>query len=157
MWCSHYLGVFLGIIGLAEVVKMVAFEGSGGIAMTSTVVRGLVDFNDIWDSLFFCFPFIYGGFISNFVMLELATIGIYLLKRNGISVQYLWFLILLSSLVYFISFESSKSRILFNIPFSFFGSLTLYWIYERRSFYLAIFIIFYSLFYFFISVGSLVW
>ena len=117
----------------------------------------VVNFNEIWSSLFFCFPYIYGGFISNNILLVLATVGLYLLKLDDVPKRYLWVLVLLSSLVYFISFETNKSRILYNIPFGFFGSMALYFVYERHDFSSTIFIVIYSLFYFLVSIGSLVW
>jgi hypothetical protein len=154
---ARYIGGYLGVVGLAEAVKIVVLGSYGGAAVTSTAVSGLVNFDEIWSSLFFCFPFIYGGFISNIILLVLATVGLYLLKLDDVPKRYLWVLVLLSSLVYFISFETNKSRILYNIPFGFFGSMALYFVYERRDFSSTIFIVIYSLFYFLVSVGSLVW
>ncbi|MFH2109958.1 MAG: hypothetical protein ABIJ47_01725 [Candidatus Bathyarchaeota archaeon] len=154
---AFYLGGYLGVVGLAEVVKIVALGGGGGVAVTSTAVSGLVDFGDIWSSLFFCFPYIYGGFISNLVLLGLATIGLYILKVDDVPGRWLWFLVILSSLVYFVSFETNKSRILYNIPFGFFGALAMFWVYERRGLSSTVFTVVYSLFYFLVSISSLVW
>ena len=127
------------------------------MAASSTAVRGIVDLGEVWSSLFFCFPYIYGGFISNLVLIGLATVGLYLLRGDDVPGRYMWFLVSLSSLVYFVSFETNKSRILYNLPFGFFGSLALFWVYERRGFSSTVFVVVYSLFYFLVSVGSLAW
>ena len=152
-----YLGVYLAVVGLAEVAKIVFLESGGGIAGMSTAASGFVALNEIWSSLLFCFRFIYGGFISNLVLLGLATAGLYVLRVDKVSGHYLEALVLLSSLVYFVSFETNKSRLLYNLPFGFFGSLALYLLYERGGFSSTVFVVAYSLFYFFVSVGSLVW
>jgi hypothetical protein len=152
-----YLGSYLGVVGLAEVIKVMVLGSGGGVAWMSTAVSGMVDLDNIWSSLFFCFPYIYGGFISNIVLLGLATVGLYMLIMNDVSGRFLRFLVFLSSVVYFVSFETNKSRILYNLPFGFLGALAVFWIYERRNFSSVFFIVVYSLFYFFVSIGSLVW
>jgi len=152
-----YLGGYLGVVGVAEVVKILFLGGGGGVAAASTAVSGFLDLSEIWSSLFFCFPYIYSGFISNLVFLVLATIGVYMLKVDDVSGRWLWFMVSLSSVVYFVSFETIKSRILYNIPFGFFGALGVFWVCERRGFSSTVFMVTYSLFYFLVSIGSLVW
>jgi hypothetical protein len=117
----------------------------------------LVLLKDVWSSLFLCFPYVYGGFISNLVLLVLATVGVYLLKGDDVFRRWLWFLVLLSSIVYFVSIERTKSRLLYNLPFGFFGALGLMWVSGRRGLPSTVFVVAYSLFYLFVSVGSLTW
>lgn len=154
---AAYLGGYLGAVGVAEVTKVLLLGSWGGVAATSRVVRDLVLLEEVWSSLFLCFPYVYCGFISNLVLLVLATVGVYLLKGDDVFGRWLWFLVLLSSMVYFVSLETIKSRLLYNLPFGFFGALGLMWVCDRRGLPSAVFVVAYSLFYLYASVGSLTW
>ncbi len=152
-----YLGGYLLPIGFAEIVKTVVLRSSGGATATVTAARGLIGLGDFWFNSIFSFRYLYGGFMSNVVLLGLAVVGVYLLCGCRLPVRYLYMLIFLSSVVFFFSDETNKSRLLFNLPLGLFGSVALYTFFEKRDFSLIVFFVASSLFYLFLSIGNLVW
>lgn len=154
---SLYLVGYFGVIGLAELSKILFFKSVGGAAASETVLLGLIGIDEILRDALKAFPFALGGTLSNALLILLGTIGIYQFRVKDHREQYLVLLVLLSSLVYIVSKQARKMRLILNIPFGFFGALVLYVAYERRHLPLMVFTLMYSLFYTLLSVGSLVW
>lgn len=119
------------ILAVAELVKSQVFKGIGGIAATSTVVNGIVGLDEFWFSSIYNFRLLYGGYISNVLLLCLATVGAYIMNRNEIHEKFLTILLALTSLVFLIGDETIKSRLLFNIPIGLFAALGFLYIHQR--------------------------
>lgn len=156
-WVALCLGVYLGFVGLGEVSKVFVFGGVGGLEASSAVTGGLGNFERIVVDALTAFPLTLKGTLGNIVLVALAAVGVYVFEVRGVSGRYLYFLVLLSSVVYFVSNQSRKMRLVINVPFGFFAALVVYTLYERRSYPFIVFTVFYSLFYMLLTIGSLVW
>jgi len=152
-----YMGGYLLQIGLAEVAKTVVLRSVGGATATVTATSGLIGLGEFWFSSIFSFRYLYGGFMSNVVLLGLAAVGVYFLCGRRLPERYLYVLVLLSSLVFFFSDETNKSRLLYNVPLGLFGSVALDAFLEKRGVSFMVFFVAFSLFYLFLSVGNVVW
>jgi len=152
-----YLGAYFGAVGLAEACKVLFFGSLGGTGASSAVAVGLIGLDKMIHDALFAFPYVHRGALSNVVLVVLAAVGIYSYKLKDAPGRYLGFLVSLSSMVYFVSNQSRKMRLVVNLPFGLFGALIMYAIYNRRYLSFIVFCVAYSLFYMLLSVGNLVW
>jgi hypothetical protein len=154
---AQFIGGYLAVVALFEVVKILFFSGSGEPSATTSIINGLIGLADFWSESIFSFRYLYGGFMSNNVLLLLVVLGVYVLGGDELPERYLAILLVLSSLVFFFSDETNKSRLLYNLPLGLFASLCMSHKYERGGLALLVFIVMNSLFYLLISIGNVVW
>ena len=153
---APYLGGYLGAVGLVEVFKVVFFGGVGGVEASSAVGRGLLGFDRIIREALYAFPYVHGGTLSNLVLVVLACAGVYLFALRGVPGRFLGLLVALSGLVYVVSIEARKMRLVLNLPWGVLGGAVVY-AFSRRRLSFRFFVVVYSLFYMVLSVGSLSW
>ena len=108
-----------------DVTKTLLFHGVGGFLASTTVASGLAGLGEFWSSSIFSFRYLYGGSISNAPLLFLALIGVFLLSWRDANHRFWVVFLFVSSLVFLVGDDTIKSRLLFNVPFSFFAALGL--------------------------------
>lgn len=115
---------YLGITGFVDVLKglMGGLEVYGAITSTAPNVIELTRF---WSNNIFAFRQMYGGLLSNTVLLGLATFGVYSLNRRKPYHLFLSLLLLVSSLYYLMVDGSDQTKLLYNIPFGVLASLVI--------------------------------
>jgi hypothetical protein len=153
---APYLGGYLGAVGLCEVIKVVFFGGVGGVEASSVVGRCLLEFDEVIRDALYAFPYVHGGTLSNLLLVMLACAGVYLFALRGVPGRFLGLLVALSGMVYIVTFQSRKMRLLLNLPWGVLGGAAVYTFCRRRLSFM-VFIVFYSMFYVLLSVGSLSW
>jgi len=109
-----------------------------------------------WRKPLFSFHYLYGGYMSHCLLFILAFIGVLIMRADGESEYYLLSLLFLSSLVFFLSDETTKSRLLYNIPLGLFSSVALALLNRRCGLSVYFLVFFNSLFYLFMSLNNLV-
>jgi len=144
------------VVFFAEMVKVLFFGGVGGAVATSTAVRHLTELAGFWASSLFGFHYLYGGYMSHCLLFILAFIGVLIIRADDESKHYLLSLLFFSSLVFFLSDETTKSRLLYNIPLGLFSSVALALLNRRYGISVSFFVFFNSLFYLFMSLNNLV-
>ena len=107
---------YLALLAAAELVKSQLFNGYGGVAATSSVVNSLAGLNEFWFSSIYNFRLLFGGFMSNNILLILAIIGAYSIGHKKIHELFLTTLLALTTIVFLIGNEHIKARLLYNIP-----------------------------------------
>ena len=107
-----YLTCFIS----SELIKSYVFRGFGSLEATTTVTRGLVGLWEFWNTSQYSFKFLYGGTLSNVVLISLGILGICFLERKNIPELFFVCLLLPSCVLYLISNASIKGRLFFNIP-----------------------------------------
>ena len=110
-------------LSLAEVLKIFVFHGYGVVSASSTALSGVSVFPNFWYNNISVFRPLYGGIMSNLLILILTMGGILLLNKSNVSELYLKTLITISFIVFLFSDPTNMSRILYNIPFGLFSSL----------------------------------
>jgi len=151
------LTYYIVVVLLAEMVKVLVFGGFGGGGATSTAVYHLTDtMAGFWTSSLFGFHYRFGGYMSHSLIFILAFIGVLIMRANSESKHYLLSMLFLSSLVFFLSDETTKSRLLFNIPLGLFSSVALVLLNRRCGLSVYFLVLFNSLFYMFMSLNNLV-
>jgi hypothetical protein len=150
------LTYYIVVIFLAEMVKILVFGGLGGTGATKTVGRHLTELAGFWASSFFSFHYLYGGYMSHCLLFILAFIGVLMMRAGDESKHYLLSMLFFSSLVFFLSDETTKSRLLYNIPLGLFSSVALALLGRRCSLSVYFLVFFNSLFYLFMSLNNLV-
>jgi len=110
------LATYLFILGLTEFLKSWVFKGYGAISATSTVVNKFAGLSEFWYNVIFSFRLLYGGFMSNPILLSLAFIGVYLRNKKDKAQLYINSLLSITSLVFLIGDITTKSRLFFNVP-----------------------------------------
>jgi hypothetical protein len=153
---APYLGGYLGAVGLGEVFKVVFFGGVGGVEASSIVASGLLEFDEVIRDALYAFPHVHGGTFSNLLLVVLACAGVYLFALRGVPGRFLGLLVALSGLVYVITSQARKMRLLLNLPWGVLGGAVVY-TFGRRRLSFMFFVVVYSLFYVLLSVGSLSW
>lgn len=109
--------IYLSFTGLANVLKGVL----GGLEVFGVIILRApnhIELTRFWDNNIFAFRQMYGGLLSNIVLLGLATVGIYLLNRRRPYDLFLILLLFVSSGYYLMVDGSDQTRLLYNIPFS---------------------------------------
>ncbi len=122
--------MFLVITGVIDVLKE-QFIGVGSVrAASGTIGRQpfILNIFNFWGNVIFAFRLLYGGFLSNPILMTLALIGIYRLEEKYAFHKYLKNLIFVSSIAFLIANGSLQSRLIFNLPIEILVAYTLYWI-----------------------------
>ena len=151
------LGKYLLVVAFFEVVKTFMLQSVGGAAATSTAVSGLTGLSGFWFSSIFSFRYLYGGFMSNALPFVYAIMGIFRLDRTTHPGRYLYVFMVLTSLVFLLSGETTKSRLLYNVPVYLFASLGLSHLQRRQGTPLLVFTAANSLFYLFLTISNVTW
>jgi hypothetical protein len=158
---SLYVLLFLLLTGFADILKLVigGLEAYRAISLTGFNMIELMRF---WNNNIFAFRQMYGGLLSNTVLLGLAALGVYLLNHKKIYNIYLMLLLLISLSYYFIVDGSDQTKLLYNMPFSVLSSFVILFILRdsildtRRKMVSLLFIVIYMMTYFLRSLANLV-
>jgi len=126
------LALYVGLMGFFELSKRFLVQGVGGLAASSTVTGNLAGLGGFWASSIFGFRYLYGGFVSNLVLLALSLVGVYALRRRALDESFFAIYCALSSVVFFVGDETIKTRLLFNLPWGLFSAVGLFWILSSR-------------------------
>ena len=117
--------VFLIVTGLVDLLKGVLMGGLEGFGALTSTAPYILRIDYFWKNNIFTFRYLYGGLLSNTILLGIAAVGVYTLNHRK---PYQFFQISLlstSSIYYFIShimyrerpYNNIPSRILYNLPF----------------------------------------
>ena len=117
--------IFLSVTGLVDVLKGVVLGGLEGYGAMASTVPYQLSIGNFWKNNIFTFTYLYGGFLSNSILLGIAAVGVYILNRRKLYPFFLISLLSTSSIYYFIShimlrgrpYNNIPARILYNIPF----------------------------------------
>jgi hypothetical protein len=121
----QYLSAYILSLGSIEVFKTLVLHDVGSSSLSSTLFESF-SFNPMsWIPSLIGMTVIYGGMMSNGYLFGLSAIGIWRFEPEGDGEKSLWLLLVLSSMVFIVSDEIMKSRLLFNIPFGFFSAIGL--------------------------------
>ena len=113
---------YLVLTGLIDVLKGV-IGGLGAYGAITSTVPKLVWIGEFWGNNIFAFRQMYGGLLSNTVLLGFAVFGVYLLSRRRSYHLFLMLLLLVSLMFYLMVNGGAQTKLLFNIPFSVLASL----------------------------------
>lgn len=122
--CYNIL-IYLLVVGLVDVLKMALLGGVevyGAVSSTSIKLLGLMGF---WRNSIFTFRILYGGLLSNIMMLCFGILGAYKLDDARPYQSLLTCLLAASSIYYRITSNMIPSRILYNIPLEVLTSLSI--------------------------------
>jgi hypothetical protein len=111
------LSLYIAFLVSSDVAKGLVFHGVGGFQATSTVVSGFAGLSEFWSSSIFNFRFLFGGGVSNVLLLVLSLIGVLYLDRERLEHRFWVIFLFATSLVFLVGDETIKSRLLFNVPF----------------------------------------
>jgi hypothetical protein len=125
--------VFLLVTGLVDVLKGRLLGGFGGVGSVASTFPTQFNFPFFWESNKYTFRALYGGLLSNSLMILLSGAGIYLLKNKKPYELFLKILVILSSIYYLFShgmfgvggYNYNPSRVLYNVPFGVFAAMSL--------------------------------
>ncbi|MFX0134300.1 MAG: hypothetical protein ACFFDN_11715 [Candidatus Hodarchaeota archaeon] len=124
---------YLVITGLVDVLKG-AIGGLGAYGAISSTVPGLIGIWEFWGNNIFAFRQMYGGLLSNTVLLVFAVFGACLLNRRR-SYQFFLTLLLLVSLIFYLVVDGgAQTKLLYNIPFSVIASLSILFLVRCTAF-----------------------
>jgi len=129
---SVFVFAFLGFTGFVDVIKGAIGGMEAYSAITSTVPR-LIRIVDFWSNNIFAFRQMYGGLLSNTVLLGLTVFGVYLLNRKKRYDLFLMLLLLVSLAYYLMVSGSEQTKLLYNIPFSVLSSLAILFLLRNTS------------------------
>jgi hypothetical protein len=111
------LSLYIAFLISSDFAKGFVFHGVGGVQATSTVVSGLAGLGEFWSSSIFNFRLLFGGGISNVLLLALSLIGALYLYHERLEHGFWVIFLFATSLVFLVGDETIKSRLLFNVPF----------------------------------------
>ena len=120
-----YISAYVFFLGIVELFKSLVLQGVGGVSVSSTLLESFL-FNPLsWIPSLIGMTVLYGGMMSNYLLFGLSAFGFWGFEPESDGEKYLWVLLILSSLIFIISDEILKSRILFNLPFGLFSAVGL--------------------------------
>jgi hypothetical protein len=120
---------FLISTGLVNILKRVLLGGADGISAFTASAPRMLRLDNFWINNIWTFKWLYGGFLSNVLILALSAIGIYILDYRKPYQFFLKVLTAISSIYYLVNHGTLlgglrararnilPSRLLFNIPF----------------------------------------
>ena len=121
----RYLSVYIFFLGFVELFKSLVLQGVGGSSVSVTLLESF-SFNPMsWIPSLIGMTVLYDGMISNYLLFGLSAVGLWGFKPESDGEKYLWVLLILSSLIFLVSDEILKSRILFNLPYGLFSAIGL--------------------------------
>jgi hypothetical protein len=130
----YMLILYVGLMGLFEFCKSFFLQEVGGVGASSTVTGNLAGLGGFWVASIFGFRYLYGGFISNVLLISLSLIGVYLLRRGVVAERLFVVYCAASSLVFLVGDDTIKSRLLYNLPFALFSGIGLHWLLNSPKF-----------------------
>ena len=107
--------IYIFILGLSEVSKVYIFKGTGGMDASSTAISSFSSLSNFWIDSLYCFRRLYGGTMSNFLLILFSIIGVLLLEKK-IGERFLIYFLAPTSFLYVVVNGIIKSRLFFNIP-----------------------------------------
>lgn len=130
----RYLSVYLFFLGFVELFKSLVLQDVGGSSVSVSLLESF-SFNPVsWIPSLIGMTVLYDGMISNYLLFGLSAVGLWGFKPESDGEKYLWVLLILSSLIFLISDEILKSRILFNLPYGVFSAVGLKRLMGHRQF-----------------------
>lgn len=132
---NSYVIIYVFSIIMMDIFKTVFLKKYGGITSTTTISNGLIILKDFWYSNIYSFHFLYDGYLSNIIILLFAIFSIYMINQDDPWSKYFLYLTSLTSVIYFITNSTIKTRLLYNLPLEIFASLGLYYISNKLKFY----------------------
>lgn len=124
---------FLGVTGLADLLKGALVGGVWGYGSVVSTVPELSEATGFWLGNIFAFRLLYGGLFSNAVLLLFAALGAYGLRWKEPFRLFLIGLLAASSLYYFLAEGAIQSRIFFNVPFGILAASDLLFLMKQGS------------------------
>ena len=82
------LSIYTVSMILLDASKTYLFQGVGGVQAVLTVTSRLVGLSEFWSNNIFSFRLLFGGAISNLIILMLAFVGLYFLEHNNLSYRF---------------------------------------------------------------------
>jgi len=121
----RYISVYIFFLGFVELFKSLVLQGVGGSSVSVTLLESFL-FNPMsWIPSLIGMTVLYDGMISNYLLFGLSAVGLWGFEPESDGEKYLWVLLILSSLIFLVSDEILKSRILFNLPYGLFSAIGL--------------------------------
>jgi len=121
--------VYLTTIGLSELLKTLVFHGMGVVGASTTAMGGVSGISNFWNSSKFIFTILYGGLLSNILLLSLAVLGLYTLaKRNNLPTYYFTLFMIATSSLYIMGNRIIMNRLFYNLPIGLFASSGFLWV-----------------------------
>jgi hypothetical protein len=114
--------VYTFVLGISEFLKTYIFHGVGGSEATSTALNAISPLSDFWIQSLYCFRRLYGGSLSNIILLVLALLGMFLFNNEKTSEKFFTLFFIPSSFLYILSNGIIKSRLIYNIPVGLFAA-----------------------------------
>jgi len=108
--------VYLGVVGLFEGIRLSLINYYLGGSVVSAMIPVLGGVPTFLRDYFIAVVQVYGGLLSNSVLLLLSAVGLWWSRRREFLSDVLAALIVLSSFVYFFGGLYTKNRLLINIP-----------------------------------------
>jgi len=115
--------IYFTSLSLSEVLKIFIFHGHGVVSASSTALSGISGLSNFWHNNISVFRALYGGIMSNLLLLGLTIGGILFLDRSSVAKLYLTTFITISLTGFLFSDATNMSRLLYNIPFGLLSSL----------------------------------
>ncbi len=117
-WKVKALLAFLAATGIVDAVKE-KFIGAGSYKATQATVISqpmYANIMEFWNNNIFAFRLLYGGYLSNAVLLAIAALGAYTLSRRGELHKIIMNLLIVTSITYPFVNGTLQSRLIFNLP-----------------------------------------
>jgi len=114
---------YIAVTGLVFLLKTSMFGGIRSLSAAFGAGSQLPCAAEFWGNVMFGFSYLYGGALSNPLLLGLAAIGVYILGVGTLPRTFFYALLASSSLYYLVSDGMMMSRIIYNIPFCAFAGL----------------------------------
>jgi hypothetical protein len=154
----YYYFIYLIILFIVEIVKHLLLKGPSNANIIIGTISHFAELSKFWYDSIFSFRLLYGGYLSNLILLCLGLIGILYLDEKKHEQYYFILFMILTLTVFIFTDETIKSRLFYNLPIEIVSSAGLYIIpkniKDKKIFYT--FIICYSLSYLFRSLANLV-
>jgi len=167
---------FLGTTGLVNILKRILLGGMEGVGALITTAPIMLRLDNFWINNVYTFRRLYGGLLSNVLILIISAVGIYVLNNGKAYQFFLKILIAISSIYYLVNHGTLQvmrghirprnilpSRLIFNIPFGVIMALSVLYLLrnsqlrKRSQLFTFVFIILSMSVYLFRSVVNLVY
>jgi len=152
---------YLLLLALSELVKIKLFHGYSGVSASSLAIGSFVQVFRFWSSTIFFFRRIYCGLESNFILLILSIVWIFIFRQTFTQKGCLITILIVSSLTFLFNDAMIKSRLLYNIPIGLYTAYSFVWLNKQRKIgdfklYLNLFVLFNMIVYLFRSLANII-
>lgn len=106
-----------------KVLNVIYMPRVDSIIASDTIMGQYASFDDFWASSMFGFMFLYGGFLSNFLLIALSIYGLFYFNYKKVNYLFFHTLNFSSLVVYFISDAMNKSRLIYNLPLGIYAAI----------------------------------